>query len=70
MRRSPARARSAARWVRVAPLVVMARSTPRSASRRTRTGRWARTVGSPPVMRMLSKPNRSTQTRATRVSSS
>ena len=41
----------------------MARSTPSSARLRTRTGRWARTVGSPPVMRMLSNPNRSTQTR-------
>src|SRR5579875_3711918 len=76
-RRRPAARRSPASSRRVAPLVVMARSTgspvegtfsPASIS--TRTGRWARTVGSPPVRRMDSTPRRSTQTRATRPISS
>ena len=67
MRRSPASRRSWAISGRVAPLVVMARSTGRRVAARRRasfstsTGRWARTVGSPPVRRMPSKPNRSTK---------
>ncbi len=70
MRRRPAARRSPARARRVAPLVVSDRSVPRAASFSTRTGRWARTVGSPPVMRIPSKPKRSTPTRATRSISS
>ena len=67
----------------VAPFVVIDRSglppaygdgalagTRSTASMRTSTGRWARTVGSPPVSRNPSTPNRSTNRRARRVISS
>ena len=73
IRRRPAAPGRAASERSVAPLVVSARSTGRrgaGAACSTRTGRWARTVGSPPVRRMLSKPKRSTHTRATRSISS
>ena len=46
----------------VAPLVVSARSTPSAGQlARPASGRWARTVGSPPVRRIESMPKRSTQ---------
>ncbi len=75
-RRSPASRRSGASDRSVAPLVVSATSTGAPSGKRraailaTSTGRWARTVGSPPVRRMLSTPKRSTHTRAMRSISS
>ena len=60
IRRSPAAASLSARRPKVAPLVVRARSTFKAASFSTSTGKLARTVGSPPVRRMLSIPRRST----------
>ena len=62
MRSSPAsRAGRAARRRSVAPLVVIDEvdAEPGQAARRA-SGRWARTVGSPPVRRIESKPKRST----------
>ena len=83
MRRKPARFKSAATNASVAPLVVTATSigwpangesavagTVSTARAEISFGRWARTVGSPPVRRMPSTPKRSTQMRATRAISS
>ena len=50
----------------MAPLVVRARSTGNGDNNRTRSGSLARTVGSPPVSRMLRIPKRSTTRLATR----
>ena len=61
---------------KVAPLVVSAMSgvspfdSRNDASLSISNGKWARTVGSPPVRRMLSMLNRSTKIRAMRSISS
>ena len=56
IRRSPAWRNGSASWRSVAPLVVIATSTPRAARRSTSRGRRWRTVGSPPVSRIESTP--------------
>ena len=64
MRRRPASLRSWAWRRNVEPFVVMATSVPSAASFATSSSRFARTMGSPPVRRMLSTPNVFTMTRA------
>ena len=69
MRAIPARRNSSTQFTKVAPLVVIARSmgwpangeaesagTTRAANLLTKTGKWARIVGSPPVRRIPSTP--------------